>query len=72
MNHHNGTLADKLMRKKTLREVNEILERYSVLYTDWVPFDDGRVKKVVDENKKDLLLAAFLDLTLLIEKSFKK
>jgi hypothetical protein len=72
MNHHNGTPVNKLMNKKMLREVNEILERYSVLYTDWVPFDDGRVKKVVDENKKDLLLAAFLDLTFLIEKSFKK
>jgi hypothetical protein len=71
-NHRNGTLADKLMRKKTLIELQEILDKYSALYTDWEPANDGGIRVVVNENKKDLLLEAFLDLTLLIEKSLNK
>jgi hypothetical protein len=52
------------MNKKTNKIINEILNQCSVLYTDWVPTDGGRLHKVVDENKKDLLLAALLNLAL--------
>jgi len=52
------------MNQKTNKIINEILNQCSVLYTDWVPADDGRIRKVVDENKKDLLLAVLLDLAL--------
>lgn len=63
------------MRKETLKQVQEILEildKYSILYTEWVPSDDGRVKKTINEDKKYLFLRALLDLTLLIEKSLNK
>jgi hypothetical protein len=54
------------------KEVKKILDKYSSLYTEWVPLDDGRVKKTINEDKKYLFLRALLDLTLLLEESLNK
>jgi hypothetical protein len=58
--------------KKAEKEIKKILDKYSTLYTDWIPADNGRVKKTINEDKKYLFLRALLDLTFLIEKSLNK
>jgi hypothetical protein len=60
------------MNKKTIKKVEEILNRYSSLYTDWISTDDGRIRRNINGDKKYLFLKALLDLVLLIEKSLKK
>jgi hypothetical protein len=60
------------MNKKTIKKVEEILNRYSSLYTDWISTDDGRIRRSINGDKKYLFLKALLDLVLLIERSLKK
>ena len=59
------------MNKKSIKAIEKILDKYSDLYSYSVS-NYGKMEKVVDEDKKILLLEAFSELISLIEKSLKK
>jgi len=59
------------MNKKSIKAVEKILDKYSDLYSYSVS-NCGKMEKVIDENKKILLLKAFSELISFIERSLNK
>jgi len=49
------------MEKEIEKVLNELETKYKMLISDWIPIDDGRMKREIDENKRSLFRSAILE-----------
>jgi len=49
------------MEKEIDKVLDELEKKYNMLISDWIPTDDGKMRKAVDENKRSLFRDAILE-----------